>query len=128
MILTRAIMNLSKDVLASPKARGTALIPSATKRRQRGTLSGDSPPNPSLSSGIFSGLTLYFFPSSSISSTRQKRMKLAEQDGAKLAQKLTDDVTHVIVDKNLTGSMIRKMSLLSEVRPFGKTKLMESYQ
>lgn len=58
--------------------------------------------------GLFQNLTFYFIPNDDVAKPRRLRIQSAISQGATWARKLGPDVTHVIVDPEITASAIAK--------------------
>ena len=57
-------------------------------------------------SELLSGMVLFFIPNSKKNGVRKFRMTLFAQHGADVRDKWSDEITHVICDKSVTGERI----------------------
>jgi hypothetical protein len=60
----------------------------------------------SVQPGILSGMILFFIPNSKKNGLRRYRMMLFAQNGANVRDTWSEDVTHIICDKSVTGERI----------------------
>ena len=83
---------------AIPKA---ATRPSAVKRKS--SVSSKEGAEVEKKSELLSGMVLFFIPNSKKNGVRKFRMTLFAQHGADVRDKWSDEITHVICDKSVTG-------------------------
>ena len=77
--------------------------PSAAKRKSSGS-SKDA--ELEKKSELLDGMVLFFIPNSKKNGVRKYRMTLFAQHGADVRDMWSDEVTHVICDKSITGERI----------------------
>ena len=58
--------------------------------------------------GLLSGMVLFFIPNSKKNGVRKFRMTLFAQHGADVRGAWSDDITHIICDKSITGEKIKR--------------------
>lgn len=58
---------------------------------------------------LFTGLIFYFIPNSRVNMARNLRMKKVEENGGRIADTFdAQDITHLVVDKNLNAAIVHK--------------------
>jgi hypothetical protein len=96
---------ITPSIPGKPKARRTSSTPkkSLTDPSQQKSDNGDEQETkPSL----LDGMVLYFIPNSKKHAVRKFRMTLFAQHGAIVRDAWSEDITHIICDKSVTGERV----------------------
>jgi hypothetical protein len=98
--------------------------PSSVKRRPSETVSrrstSDRVNEPPKKSSLLDGMVLYFIPNSKKNGLRKFRMTLFAEHGAEVRHEWSEDISHIICDKNITGERVLRDLRWEQfpVRPF----------
>jgi hypothetical protein len=86
----------------------SAKRPPPVKRRSSGTSlkQAGKENNKQKKSDLLSGMILFFIPNSKKNGVRRFRMTLFAQHGAGVRDTWTEDITHIICDKSITGERV----------------------
>jgi hypothetical protein len=120
--------NIQLDTVINPPAAAERVTshdpPSSVKRRPSETVSrrstSDRVNEPPKKSSLLDGMVLYFIPNSKKNGLRKFRMTLFAEHGAEVRHEWSEDISHIICDKNITGERVLRDLRWEQfpVRPF----------